>query len=69
MNQFETKKDKSEKISIIKNFEKLHNTSIRLQRPDGLKSEEEEPDNYDISYSFDRSDASVDDKQYNPNPF
>jgi len=44
MNQFENKKDKSnaEKISIIKNFEKLPNTSIKLQKLNGQMSEEED---------------------------
>lgn len=62
MNQFNVKKDKqnADKISIIKNFEKLPNTSIRLQRPGGIMSEEEF--NYQISYSFDQSEVSDGDK-------
>ena len=38
--------------STIKNFERLPNTSIKIAREDQQLSEEDDEENYDISYEI-----------------
>ena len=38
--------------STIKNFERLPNTSIKIVREDQVPSEEEDEEQYDISYEI-----------------